>query len=162
MEFRAGDRVRHKPSGETWVVAHVDYGYGDLYWVGWPDGRARVDQCDLVAAASDTEHLDVLCRVARIRGVGTTRVRGCRRALIDWALAGKPVTEEALALLAELLGAATTDYRAACVSAAQAEGAKEIAHRVLLDTAEAVAKAAVTRRANEEREAAVAVADVRE
>ncbi len=61
--FRCGDRVLHRPSGETWVVAYVDG--NDLAWCGWPDGLARTSDCDLVKAASDEDHLRLLREVAK-------------------------------------------------------------------------------------------------
>lgn len=59
MTFRAGDVVRHKPSGEEWVVAWCDG--DDLAWCGWPNGVARTSDCDLIRAASDEQHMKV-CR----------------------------------------------------------------------------------------------------
>lgn len=52
--FRCGDCVLHRPSGEEWLVAFCE---GDeLAWAGWPDGRARASDCDLVKRATDDEH----------------------------------------------------------------------------------------------------------
>ena len=52
--MRTGDTVLHRPSGEAWLVAYVDG--PDLAWFGWPEGFARVDDCELVKACSDEEH----------------------------------------------------------------------------------------------------------
>lgn len=53
--FRCGDHVLHRPSGEEWLVAYCEG--DDLAWTGWPDGRARTADCDLVRRATDEEHL---------------------------------------------------------------------------------------------------------
>ncbi len=48
---RCGDVVKHRPTGEEWVVAWSDGEY--LAWAGWPDGRARLSDCDIVMRVSD-------------------------------------------------------------------------------------------------------------
>src|SRR5436309_3154814 len=66
MTFRCGDHVKHGPTGETWVVAHVD---GErLAWCGWPEGEAKLADCTLVKAASDAEHLQTLRDCAKSSG----------------------------------------------------------------------------------------------
>ncbi len=58
MSIRAGDSVKHRPSGETWLVAVV---VGkDLYWYGWPEGYAHVEDCDLIVACDDEKHRKAL------------------------------------------------------------------------------------------------------
>ncbi len=52
--MRAGDTVKHRPSGETWCVAYVEGDY--LAWYGWPPGEAKVSDCELIEACSDAEH----------------------------------------------------------------------------------------------------------
>lgn len=54
--IRCGDIVRHRPTGETWVVAYADYERDELAWQGWPDGCARLHDCELVEPCSDEEH----------------------------------------------------------------------------------------------------------
>lgn len=54
--IRCGDTVVHKPTGETWLVAYADYGTGDLAWSGWPDGRARIADCEISRFATDEQH----------------------------------------------------------------------------------------------------------
>lgn len=54
--LRCGDTVIHKPSGERWSVAYADYGTGYLSWCGWPDGEARIADCELRAACTDAQH----------------------------------------------------------------------------------------------------------
>lgn len=40
MDIDTGDTVKHKPTGEEWLVAGVK---GDrLMWCGWPEGWAAV------------------------------------------------------------------------------------------------------------------------
>jgi len=52
---RCGDVVFHRPSGQTWEVA---WAHGDeLAWFGWPDGRARLSDCDLVERCSAEDHV---------------------------------------------------------------------------------------------------------
>ena len=52
--FRAGDTVRHKPTGAEWVLA-VDQHGDHVSWSGWPEGMARAADCELVKRASDKE-----------------------------------------------------------------------------------------------------------
>lgn len=62
MAIRCGDHVKHEPTGETWVVAHVD---GDrLAWCGWPDGEAKISDCMLVKKCSDEENIQLLREIA--------------------------------------------------------------------------------------------------
>jgi hypothetical protein len=89
--FRAGDVVKHMPSGETWTLA---YGEGrDVSAMGWPESIARAADCELVEAASDEEHVKALCEVASIgpdeRGRTDHRASVARRQLA--AMSG-PVT----------------------------------------------------------------------
>lgn len=63
MVIRCGDSVEHGPTGQTWLVAHVD---GDhLTWCGWPDGEAMLSDCTLVRSCSDDEHLKLLNEIAK-------------------------------------------------------------------------------------------------
>ena len=65
MEIDTGDSVRHGPTGETWLVAHVD---GDrLYWCGWPPGCAHVDDCTLVQKAAPGEKEKLIQQLADMR-----------------------------------------------------------------------------------------------
>ena len=54
--MRAGDHVRHTPSGETWVVRSVEPEQNRLSWCGWPPGTALLSDCELVYSCSDAEH----------------------------------------------------------------------------------------------------------
>ena len=63
---RAGDHVHHRPTDETWVVAYVE---GDrLGWCGWPEGEAKLSDCELVKECSDEEHVDLLEKLANAGG----------------------------------------------------------------------------------------------
>lgn len=74
--FRAGDHVRHRPSGESWVVAYQDGEH--VGWCGWPAGEALAADCDLIQAVTDTEHLAIL---RRLENGGDKRARMAREAL---------------------------------------------------------------------------------
>lgn len=61
--MRVGDVVKHRPSGETWMISAMD---GDrLIPGGWPETIAKVSDCDLLESASDEDHMEVLTRVAK-------------------------------------------------------------------------------------------------
>ncbi len=75
---RTGDTVLHRPSGETWLVACVR---GDcLAWCGWPEGEARLADCELLSSATDTQHWEWVERIAK--SAGGFRARYCQT-LID-------------------------------------------------------------------------------
>jgi hypothetical protein len=64
--LRAGDTVRHRPTGETWVLA---YAKGDrIAWSGWPPGEAEAADCELVEAATDAQHRAALEAWAALDG----------------------------------------------------------------------------------------------
>ncbi len=66
--FRAGDTVKHGPSGETWTLA-IDERNGHVYWCGWPpDGSGKASDCTLVEATTDEARVEILRQVARARG----------------------------------------------------------------------------------------------
>lgn len=50
--------MRHRPSGEEWVVAYQDGEY--MAWCGWPEGEARAADCEVIRTATDAEHLALL------------------------------------------------------------------------------------------------------
>ena len=64
--MRAGDTVFHRPTGETWVVAHIDEARNELAWVGWPPGYGRLSDCVLKTECSDEQHVEQLTRLASI------------------------------------------------------------------------------------------------
>jgi hypothetical protein len=51
--MRTGDHVLHRPTGEHWTVAWVDEKRDELGWCGWPEGYAKLSDCELQQAASD-------------------------------------------------------------------------------------------------------------
>lgn len=61
--FKAGDTVKHGPTGETWVLA-CDQDRREVLPAGWPETVAKAEDCVLVESASDTERLAMLRRVA--------------------------------------------------------------------------------------------------
>ena len=56
--IRCGDAVFHGPTRQTWLVAYADYGTGDLSWSGWPEGRARIEDCVVTRIATDEQHAE--------------------------------------------------------------------------------------------------------
>lgn len=62
--YRAGDVVRHRELGEEWGLA-CDEKDGRIAACGWPEGWTRVEEVELVEAATDEHRLEVLTRVAR-------------------------------------------------------------------------------------------------
>jgi hypothetical protein len=64
--IRCGDHVLHRPSGEEWVVAYADYESGNLAWAGWPDGSARIEDCDRIKTCDDLEHAAAVASWSRV------------------------------------------------------------------------------------------------
>ncbi len=64
--FRAGDSVKHAPSGETWVLA-CDQQDNDVLPAGWPETLGHATHCRLVKAATDEQRLSMLRAVADSR-----------------------------------------------------------------------------------------------
>lgn len=64
--IKTGDTVFHRPTGETWVVAFADYTRGELAWCGWPEGLARISDCELVESCSEQESLALIQRLAEL------------------------------------------------------------------------------------------------
>ncbi len=62
--IKTGDTVFHKPSGEIWTVAYANYDNNDLAWCGWPEGWARISDCELRESCSDEESLEHLRKLA--------------------------------------------------------------------------------------------------
>lgn len=67
MSFRAGDVVKHHPSGEEWVLA-CDEENGYVTPAGWPESRAAALDCTLIEAASDESRFEMLTNASRISG----------------------------------------------------------------------------------------------
>ena len=79
--IRAGDIVHHKPTGEDWVVAYVDGEY--LAWCGWPDGRAKLADCQLKKSCTDEEHIKWLREIAESSGTRASRAQRALEALFS-------------------------------------------------------------------------------
>ncbi len=54
IALRCGDHVRHRPTGEEWIVAWAEG--SQMAPCGWPPCRASVADCDVINRASDEEH----------------------------------------------------------------------------------------------------------
>lgn len=64
-KIRAADHVRHKPSGETWVVLWANAEHDQLAAAGWPSGVVKLSDCELVKAATDEDHNALLDSLER-------------------------------------------------------------------------------------------------
>lgn len=63
-EIDTGDYVKHRPTGESWVVAYV---HGDrLAWCGWPEGEAALADCELEKKATPERRLELLQEMAKL------------------------------------------------------------------------------------------------
>jgi hypothetical protein len=63
-----GDYVRHRPTGEQWIVAYVR---GDrLAWLGWPEGEAALADCELIDKAPPARREKWLRLMAESSGDG--------------------------------------------------------------------------------------------
>jgi hypothetical protein len=76
--MRAGDVVRHEPTGETWVLAWADGRH--VCPCGWPVTMALACQCVLLEAATNKQYRDML-RVWAGGEESDPRTRRCRRLL---------------------------------------------------------------------------------
>jgi hypothetical protein len=61
--YRAGDTVKHTPSGEEWTLA-CDEEDGRVVPAGWPESTGAAYDCTLIRAATNIERLEMLRRVA--------------------------------------------------------------------------------------------------
>ena len=63
-----GDIVRHKPTGEDWVIKHTGSDHnGD--WVepaGWPSCRARASDCTLIEKGAGLNLLNSSSQVSNL------------------------------------------------------------------------------------------------
>lgn len=62
MSIRTGDTVLHRPSGERWLVAYVYQDY--LAWCGWPEGEAKLSDCELIRVCTDYDHWELVKKIA--------------------------------------------------------------------------------------------------
>lgn len=79
QQIDTGDTVFHVLSGETWVVACVEDDH--LSWVGWPEGRANLADCQLIKKASDEEKHKLLVELANMNSPNDHRARYARYVL---------------------------------------------------------------------------------
>lgn len=79
--MRAGDVVKHGPTGETWVLAYGDEERGEVSACGWPESIARISDCETVKLASGDDHEAMLRLWAGKSGPHDLRVSECRRQL---------------------------------------------------------------------------------
>lgn len=86
-KFRAGDRVKHGPSGETWVLA-CDSQDDEVMPAGWPESYANVGDCELVREATDEEREKMLKSATHGRDDRGNTTRRSR--LAHWQLYGRP------------------------------------------------------------------------
>ena len=82
--FRAGDIVRHGPTGEEWTLAN-DEENGRVSPSGWPETMAEAKDCRLIEPASEIDRIHALQAWAR-EGLGYEhesdhRTRTARRQL---------------------------------------------------------------------------------
>lgn len=91
------DCVFHRPTGETWLLAYADYETGDLSWLGWPEGRARISDCELVDPATETTRLYWATELERS---GTPRAATARRLYPELFAQARAPLDEAAALRA--------------------------------------------------------------
>lgn len=85
--MRAGDHVKHGPTGETWVVSWAEGEH--MSWSGWPEGQADVKDCTVIKECSDEEHEAALREWAdtphyRDHGGLDHRHLVCKRQLEEW------------------------------------------------------------------------------
>ncbi len=65
---KPGAVVRHRPSGEEWVVAIADPSSDLLVACGWPGAIERLCDCDLIEECSLDESRKLAADIAAIRG----------------------------------------------------------------------------------------------
>lgn len=88
--FRAGDRVKHAGTGETWVLA-CDQQDNDVLPAGWPETLAKATHCRLVEAATDAARREMLTRVSQARpGVDSGRRSRLAAAQLVAVVSGAP------------------------------------------------------------------------
>lgn len=65
MDIDTADIVRHEPTGEEWLVAHVR---GErIAWSGWPAGEAAVSDCTLIRKATHEERAQFLQELSQVQ-----------------------------------------------------------------------------------------------
>ncbi len=77
--MKAGDTVKHIPTGETWLLACAER--GEVFPCGWPETIAKEADCELVEACGSEEELSMLKKWANSCGDRDVRIGVCRRKL---------------------------------------------------------------------------------
>lgn len=62
--FRTGDRILHKPTGHTLVLAYADYISGKFAATGSNIGEGYIHDCSLVSHCSDDEFVGLIAELA--------------------------------------------------------------------------------------------------
>ena len=70
--MRCGDIVHHVPLDEDWTVAWAEY--EDMAWTGWPNGIARIADCEIVYSCTDQEHVEAVKQWIGVDDLRTGRV----------------------------------------------------------------------------------------
>jgi len=76
--MKTGDTVKHKPTGEIWIVAFANE--NELVPCGWPESYAKPEDCDLVKKATDKERHKLILDMAELP-TSDSRGRYARRKL---------------------------------------------------------------------------------
>lgn len=75
--FRAADRVFHRLTGETWILAIDQFGK-NVSPCGWPETIAEASDCILIKAATDEQRITQLMYSLEIKS--SSDVRKCMAA----------------------------------------------------------------------------------
>jgi len=80
--MKAGDDVKHIPTGEEWVLAGVDTKRGEVYPAGWPESIADIKDCELILSCSDKESLETLRQCLSLRPSDVRHINAVREMLL--------------------------------------------------------------------------------
>ena len=76
--MKSADKVFHRPSGETWILAWADD--KEVSPCGWPETIAKVSDCEMVEEATQEELEAMLKKWAEMEGNNSDyRVLRCRQ-----------------------------------------------------------------------------------
>ncbi len=66
MKIKAGDTVKHIPTGETWLVCGVNYKSGDLVPCGYPfPSVAKIADCELIMSGKSGQTKEMQVALAK-------------------------------------------------------------------------------------------------
>jgi len=61
-KFKAGDTVKHHPTGETWLLIRDEH-EGQVFPGGWPPSIAKAEDCTLIRSCPHPERdMDGCCK----------------------------------------------------------------------------------------------------